>query len=220
MNPSLHRTLLPALFLLLAACGLGRPRLSSDAWRRDPVKPRRYWSPPLRCTITAPPVVRLGERIVARFTLKNVGQDWLHFTYWETPLAGMPSHLYGIYRDGEGIGYRGIFTDYVMGGPHTCEERGCHMREAEFIELSTSESVSAGLDLADSGYHLDRPGLYEISYSGGLHYADEGKIPPFDTHPSLRSKPHRLRHATLQCQSAIVLVVAADAASAPGQAAP
>ena len=223
MKPWL-RLALTALFLLSAACGCRRPRpismASIEAWRRERVRKERRLLPDLRCTITAPPVVRLGEPIIVRFTLQNAGVGQLHFMPLGTPLDGIGCSLFEVYRNGEGLPYRGIWACRSASSLNVCEERGCALGEDAYIQLDARESVSVGLDDEDIGFSFSRPGLYEIGYRAGLIHADEGPLPPYDTDPSLRKKPRRIRYAGLRCQSATVLVVAPDVAITPEKVAP
>lgn len=171
--------------------------------------PNRCWVPPsLRCTITTPAVVRVGDRLPVRFMLRYGSTDWgtLHLLGRQTPLEGYRIKHFDVRRDGQPVGFRWTGSGHE---PLDCRERDCRFPESDYVELSRGESVSVLLDLSEA-YIIDRPGIYQIGFDGYFDHVDDGPTPPFDTNPSL-ARRRRPRNAWVYCREAAVTVLPREA---------
>ena len=196
--------LLPLLCLVFTGCAATVPCGLGE----------RCWVPDLRCTITAPPVVRLGDPIPVRFKLTNTWPT-VHVLQAGTPLQGFRDQTLTVLRDGQNVFYRGFLLEPTR-GLSGCEQKGCFIREVDYLEIDSHESISVVEDL-NEGYRIDRPGMYEIGYDGFFYHVGKGPIPPYDTDPKL-GKKRPFRRAKVFCQVAVVQVLPKLDAPAAGGA--
>jgi peptidyl-Lys metalloendopeptidase len=116
--------------------------------------------------------------------LTNTSNRALRVPSWQTPIAGISSDLFAVYRDGERVEYLGAM---IKRGPLT---------SADFITLAAGETRLVNVDLTQF-YDMSESGQYNISFRSYLQGArtDDNRVlsDARGRMPVLQSAPLSLR---------------------------
>jgi len=132
-------------------------------------------APDLRCSLTAPARVAVGEPVPLRFSLANRGSVAVQVLEWGTPFEGWFAAYVEVSRDGVAVPYRGPM---VKRGEPAADE---------YVRIAAHRARRAEVNLAQP-FDLSAPGVYRV----------RPRITLFDVAAAGTAAPRpRDRHASL-----------------------
>jgi hypothetical protein len=104
----------------------------------------------ITCRLDVPARIRLGDSLLARFTLTNNSEHDYYVLRWYTPLEGINSPCLSVHRDGKPVRYDGRLI-----------KRSAEPPAEAYVLVPAGQSVSYEVDVTEA-YPIDAPGVYDI----------------------------------------------------------
>jgi hypothetical protein len=120
--------------------------------------------PALKCTLSLPPKVKLGDPVPLTFTLENTGGTPLKALNWNTPLEGFFGNYLSIAGPSGEVRYEGPMVK--RGSPEA----------DEYVRIPAGGKAQATVDLA-LPYGLTKPGRYTVTFKGSLFDVTAEPVP-------------------------------------------
>jgi peptidyl-Lys metalloendopeptidase len=121
-------------------------------------------NPALKCSLTLPPKIKLGEPIPLSFTLENTGSTALKVLNWNTPLEGFFGKYLSIAGPSGEVRYEGPMV-----------KRGAPEAD-EYVTIAAGGKAQATVDLA-LPYRLTKAGRYTVTFKGSLFDVTTEPVP-------------------------------------------